>query len=155
MLGFQGARHTCYCRLSHQHRQGTQDVSQVNSGLGGWLLSRTPDVIHSPTPQKTCQDRSGHNPIFTQRLIPSRGLGRKGGGGVHRDASPTPGQGSSPLRAGLRNREEAYVNLIKEFKMEGASHLETFSRISPRLSCTARHLEFTVLYCVLKHLLRG
>lgn len=32
----------------------------VNSGPRAGRLSRTPDVIHPSTPQKTCQDRSGY-----------------------------------------------------------------------------------------------
>lgn len=113
-------------------------MSTVDSGLGGWLLSRTPDVIHPSTPQETCQGRSGCNPVFTNQLIPNRGLRRKEGSTQR--CFPHRGQGSPPLWAGrvssaLRaiNRKGEQVNLGKKMKMEGPSHLETFSRISPTL----------------------
>lgn len=67
------ARHTCHSGgVSHPHRHC---AGLVNGGFHG-SLSRTPDVIQTPTPQKTCWGTLIYSPIFNKQLIPGGGLGR-------------------------------------------------------------------------------
>lgn len=118
--------------------------------------------VSSSAPRETCRDRSGFDPIFTARLLPRGGVGRREAATRGCSCHPWPGLCSPPLWAvgggarlpcwPCRGRRGEFTWRRRGGGFSAVTLLWDKSQPPPTAS---RPPGLTILHCTRTHLLRG